>query len=102
MITAGQLHASAAVEAEPPAGLATPLRALWWAARGDWHRAHEVAQEGEDRDSAWAHAWLHRQEGDLANADYWYRRAGRSRPGVTLEEEWRAIAAALLAADGGG
>ena len=43
------------------------------------------------------HAYLHRVEGDLANADYWYRRAGTERPQESLQEEWDAIAAALLA-----
>ena len=53
------------------------LRALWHAAHGNWSAAHEEAQEGEDRDSAWVHALLHREEGDQSNAEYWYRRAGR-------------------------
>jgi len=54
-----------------------PLRALWHAVRGDWNAAHEEAQQGEDRDSAWVHALLHREEGDQWNAEYWYRRAGK-------------------------
>jgi hypothetical protein len=73
------------------------LAALWWQARGDWARAHEAAQADEGRDAAWVHALLHREEGDLANADYWYRRAGQQRPAGPLEAEWQAIAAALLA-----
>ena len=80
--------------AEPPARAA--LAALWWQARGDWVQAHEAAQADEGRDAAWVHALLHREEGDLGNADYWYARAGRARPSVTLAEEWEAIAAALL------
>ncbi|MBX9701964.1 MAG: hypothetical protein K2X74_21190 [Acetobacteraceae bacterium] len=96
-MTAEDLHRSALADAAPPEGLGLPLRALWWAAKGEWTRAHEVAQEGEDADSAWAHAWLHRQEGDLSNADYWYRRAGRTRSPASLEAEWHAIAGALLA-----
>jgi hypothetical protein len=66
------------------------------AAHGDWDRAHGAAQAGEDAASAWVHAYLHRVEGDLANADYWYRRAGRQRPVTELQAEWVAIAAALL------
>ena len=84
-------------EAEPPAGLTAPLLALWWDARGDWHRAHEAAQAGEDANSAWVHAYLHRKEGDLANAGYWYRRAGQTMPKASLAEEWTMIAAALAA-----
>ncbi len=80
---------------EPPARPA--LAALWWQARGDWARAHAAAQEDEGAEAAWVHALLHREEGDLGNADYWYRRAGKHRPEAPLGEEWDAIAAALLA-----
>src|SRR5688572_4550728 len=56
----------------PP--FATPtLRAVWHGLRGDWHAAHELAQAQDGADGAWVHAWLHRMEGDLGNADYWYR-----------------------------
>jgi hypothetical protein len=95
-MTPDALRHSTRTEAEPPPGLSGPLRALWWDARGDWDRAHAAAQDGEDADSAWVHAYLHRKEGDLANADYWYRRAGRNRPAETLEAEWAAIAATFL------
>ena len=72
----------------PPAGLSPPLEALWWSAKGDWSESHKVVQQHEDRDCAWVHAFLHRVEGDLANAKYWYRRAGRrSRP---HPQGWRA------------
>ena len=81
----------------PPPDLAPPLLALWWDARGDWAAAHEAAQAGEDATSAWVHAYLHRREGDLSNAGYWYRRAGKVMPAGTLDEEWRALATALLA-----
>ena len=84
--------------AMPPAGLSAPLLALWWDAKGDWNRAHEAAQAGEDADSAWAHAYLHRKEGDLANAGYWYRRAGKPVARGALEQEWSAIALVLLQA----
>jgi len=43
------------------------------------------------------HAYLHRKEGDLSNAGYWYARAGRAMPVGTLEAEWRALAEELLA-----
>jgi len=76
-------------------GLPVPLAALWWQARGRWDRAHEVAQSAASADAAWVHAHLHRQEGDLQNADYWYRRAGRSPSDLPLPAEWVAIAATL-------
>jgi len=84
-------------DAEPPAGLSLALQALWYAGKGDWHGAHEEAQRGGDRDSAWVHAHLHREEGDHGNAAYWYSRAGRTPSDAPLAEEWRQIAEALLA-----
>lgn len=84
-------------EATPPDGLLDPVLALWWDAKGDWDRAHEAAQAGDDADSAWVHAYLHRKEGDLANAGYWYRRAGRPPARGALAEEWDAILTALTA-----
>ncbi|MBR0679196.1 hypothetical protein GXW74_01755 [Roseomonas eburnea] len=87
-------------EPTPPAGLTEPLLALWWDARGDWDRAHGHAQAVEDAAGAWVHAYLHRREGDLANAGYWYRRAGRSPAAGPLDGEWAAIAAELLRAGG--
>jgi hypothetical protein len=81
---------------ESAEGLSAPLAALWWDARGDWDKAHEAAQADSGAEAAWVHGYLHRKEGDLANADYWYRRAGRKRPSVALEDEWRMVAAALL------
>ena len=63
--------------AEPPPFATAMLRALWHGLRGEWEAAHELAQAQDDAQGAWVHAWLHRIEGDLANADYWYRRAHR-------------------------
>jgi hypothetical protein len=84
-------------DAAPPAGLAPPLAALWWDARGDWARAHTIVMGAEGAEAAWVHAYLHRKEGDRANAGYWYRRAGRTMPEGPLDAEWEAIATALLA-----
>jgi hypothetical protein len=90
----------AAIEAGPaPApALSAPLRALWLDARGYWNGAHKCVDVREDTDSMWVHAYLHRRQGDLSNARYWYARAGRPPQDCPLDEEWRAIAAALLAA----
>jgi hypothetical protein len=82
--------------ARPPAGLDGALQALWHAAKGDWNKAHDLAQTEDNDSGAWVHAYLHRVEGDLSNADYWYCRAGRKRPRSSLDDEWRAIAEALL------
>ncbi len=80
----------------PPAGLGAALDALWHAAKGDWDRAHRLAQAQDDKAGAWVHAYLHRVEGDLSNAGYWYRRGGKNPSGVPLQQEWDEIAAALL------
>ncbi|MEJ1159009.1 hypothetical protein [Prosthecomicrobium sp. N25] len=82
-------------DAAPPA-LAAPVEALWWTAKGDWDRAHRIVQDADGPDAAWVHAHLHRMEGDLGNAAYWYRLAGRPVARGGLEEERDAIAAALL------
>lgn len=85
-------------DAEPPAELSFALQALWWDGHGDWQRAHECAQADEaEPASAWVHAYLHRKEGDLSNAAYWYRRAGQAVATGRLEEEWASITASLLA-----
>jgi hypothetical protein len=81
----------------PPAGLTPALQALWHDARGNWDAAHGYAQQQEDRSGAWVHAYLHRKEGDLPNAGYWYLRAGQPVASGPLDEEWAAITRALLA-----
>ena len=82
----------------PSATLPPALQALWWAGKGNWDQAHRCAQahEGES-DCDLVHAHLHRQEGDTGNASHWYRRAGRTLPGIPLQEEWDQIATELLA-----
>jgi hypothetical protein len=82
----------------PPADAPPALRALWWAAKGDWEKAHTIVMNDESAEAAWVHAYLHRVEGDLPNAGYWYRTAGKPVEQGPLEAEWNAIVAALLAA----
>jgi hypothetical protein len=85
-------------EPNAPAKLSPALRALWHDARGDWSVAHALAQEEQGKKGAWVHGYLHRKEGDLENAAYWYVRAGRSLPAgdVTLAQEWEEISRELL------
>lgn len=80
----------------PPAGLNELLEALWHEAHGNWDRAHKIAQTQKGRAAAAVHAYLHRKEGDLSNADYWYERAGRERSSGPLDNEWQALAMELL------
>jgi hypothetical protein len=83
-------------ETAPPRELPAALNALWHEAKDDWKRAHNIVQDEEDRDSAWVHAYLHRKEGDLDNAGYWYRRARQPIADQSLSQEWEAIVSALL------
>jgi hypothetical protein len=83
-------------QAKPPEGLAAALDALWWDAKGNWDKAHEAAQRDEGPDGSWVHAYLHRKEGDLANAKYWYRRADRPAGYGDSEREWESIVVWLL------
>ena len=81
----------------PPAGVDSALKAMWFEAKGNWDQAHNIIQDKNDNTGAWIHAYLHRQEGDTWNANYWYSRAGRTMPDQTLEQEWADIVATLLA-----
>lgn len=81
---------------EPPSDMPDLLKALWWDAREDWSKAHDIAQDVDNQDGAWIHAYLHRKEGDLSNARYWYHRAGRREQQGPLHEEWRQMATAFL------
>ncbi|MEP6792993.1 MAG: hypothetical protein ABJB16_01610 [Saprospiraceae bacterium] len=80
----------------PPPGINQLLLALWYDAKEDWEKSHNIAQDIDTNEGALIHAYLHRKEGDLWNAEYWYRRAGIKRPGVTLEEEWQSLVSAYL------
>ncbi len=80
----------------PPEGSDRALQALWHEAKGDWAKAHRLAQGQRDDVGAWVHAYLHRVEGDDSNAGYWYRRAGKPQSSAPLDEEWEAIVSALL------
>lgn len=80
----------------PPEGASPPLVALWHAARGEWDKAHRLVQDEESAAAAWVHAHLHRVEGDLDNAGYWYGRAGKPQSKLATDEEWKQIADAAL------
>jgi hypothetical protein len=87
--------------AAPARDLAAPLAALWWAAKSNWDQAHQIVQDEDDANSAWVHAYLHRVEGDLGNAGYWYRRAGKPVATDALDTEWERMVSALLGAVSG-
>ncbi|TCC97379.1 hypothetical protein [Pedobacter psychroterrae] len=75
-------------DSEIPAGLTVHMQSLWYDGKGDWTKAHDLIDSLGDKRSAHLHAYLHRKEGDLWNADYWYTRAGQKRPDISLQQEW--------------
>ena len=89
-MTPTELESSALSDPSPPSGINESLNALWLARAGRWDEAHDLCQLIPDPDGPWIHAYLHREEGDLGNAAYWYSRAGQStpKPDLPLEEEW--------------
>jgi len=84
-------HQSLAAEILPP-GLSPYQASLWYDAKGNWDEAHRIIQDIEDAGAARIHAYLHRKEGDLSNAAYWYRLAGKKPATASLQEEWNALA----------
>lgn len=97
-MNAEELSRSAASDPTPPTGIGVEAKALWYARAGQWDAAHDLCQKVPGTAGSWIHAWLHREEGDLGNASYWYSLAGKPMPpaNVTLEEEWLAIASELV------
>jgi len=73
---------------DSPPIVSNELKALWYDAKGDWEKSHNIIQDIDSKDAALIHAYLHRKEGDIGNADYWYSRAGVKRKDWTLQEEW--------------
>lgn len=86
---------SISTSATPPDG-SVYLQSMWYDAKGDWHEAHSLVDHLNDATACWVHAYLHRKEGDIGNADYWYRRAGKTRPAISLKEEWETIVQSLF------
>ena len=84
----------------PPPDFSPCLQALWWTKKGDWHKAHDISQEIEEAEGSWIHAHLHRVEGDLGNAAYWYSRAGKAvKTKEDLNQEWELIVDSLLGSE---
>jgi hypothetical protein len=81
---------------QPPPGISALLRALWLDAKGDFDAAHAIAQDVDTPDGARVHAYLHRKEGDLPNARYWYRTAGAAAESGSLASEWAALVRRFL------
>lgn len=80
----------------PPSDVVLILEALWHQANGNWDLAHTIAQSQKSPEGDWVHAFLHSDEGDLANAGYWYRRADKPVATGTIQEEWEQLVSALI------
>ena len=81
---------------EEPEDLHPLLKAMWRDAQGKWDAAHDLLQGDNSANAAWVHAYLHRKEGDIGNASYWYRHAGHEVASTSLENEWSDITTDLL------
>ncbi|MBX2901086.1 MAG: hypothetical protein KF775_15640 [Cyclobacteriaceae bacterium] len=93
-MTLSEFKKSLAEQQPPP--VAVLLQAMWYQGKGDWERAHNLAQDVHTPDGSWIHAYLHRVEGDTSNARYWYHRANRKMPDVSLKDEWDEIVKEML------
>jgi len=80
----------------PDSELSPEIRALWWTKKGNWEIAHQIAQDAGTKQGDWIHAHLHRIEGDLSNASYWYSRAGKPNCQTSLPEEWESLVKDIL------
>ena len=83
-------------EKQPSSLPSETLVSLWWDKKGNWNKAHSIAQEIATVYGSAVHACLHREEGVLWNADYWYSRAGRQRPNIPLDTEWKMLVEEML------
>jgi hypothetical protein len=82
--------------AQPPEEQHPALKAMWYDIQGEWECAHDIAQDIHSAEGSWIHAYLHRKEGDLPNARYWYRQAGKNEFHGSLQEEQEYIVRVLL------
>ena len=80
---------------KPPKDISPCLEAMWYQANGNWDDAHRIAQSEKSPAGSWVHAFLHRVEGDIGNASYWYRLADRPVCTSSLNDEWEKIVVAL-------
>jgi hypothetical protein len=90
MKTIAEFKASFSLAA-PGNDCSAQLKSLWYDGKGDWHQAHAQVDHLTDRASAWVHAYLHRKEGDNWNANYWYSKANKSAPNLSLDAEWEQL-----------
>ena len=81
---------------KPPEGTIVYLLAMWYDNHNNWLEAHNIVDGLGNATAWWFHAYFHRKQGDSWNADYWYRKAGKKRTDISLEQEWEIIVRSLL------
>jgi hypothetical protein len=86
----------ASVPGSTPPEVNAYLKALWYDKNNEWDKAHSIAQDIHNTDGSWIHGYLHRKEGDEWNAQYWYAKANRKMPSISLEDEWDQLARYFL------
>lgn len=86
---------TSSLQDDAPPDTSVYLKALWYDAKDNWKTAHNLIDHLEDKTAYWVHAYLHRKEGDIGNADYWYARAGKKRPSTSLQQEWEQLVKVL-------
>ena len=79
----------------PPKDMSFPIEAIWYQSKGNWEVAHRIARSENSPSASWAHAHLHRVEGDRGNTAYWYRLADRPVCTSSLDDEWEEMVKAL-------
>lgn len=94
-MNAETFHNSLSGDQEPP-DISPYLLSLWYDGKSNWDKAHHIIQDIQTKEAAWIHAYLHRKEGDMGNADYWYSRAGKKRPAIALYDEWASLVETFL------
>ncbi|MFI8378429.1 hypothetical protein [Leeuwenhoekiella sp. NPDC079379] len=80
----------------PPPDWPETLQSLWYKANDNWEASHTIAQDIKHSMGSLIHAHLHRDEGDNYNAKYWYTKAGRAFPNISLKEELRLLIAEII------
>ncbi|MCK4920691.1 MAG: hypothetical protein KAS71_06575, partial [Bacteroidales bacterium] len=82
--------------AKPPENFHDVLKALWWERKNSWDIAHKIVMHLQGDDAAWVHAYLHRKEEDPDNALFWYKKANKEFPEMSITDEFREITKVFL------
>ncbi len=80
----------------PPKELNNIQKSLWYISKGNWDKAHSIVQFIFSKNAAWVHAFIHRVEGDNANANFWYRNAGKEFPNTDQKQEYNQLVETLV------